>query len=178
MNEINNVTGRQLSKAQIYAKARATLQVYWGRNTPVNLKRVAKRMGITLEYLPLNQKLSGMSFIEGEKAYIGVNSLHSSNRQRFTIAHEIGHHVLHEALLRSGTHVDTIVLRRDHLSAQGTDALEVQANAFASELLVPKALLESKVSSDADMQDEELLERLAAELKVSTMALHYRLTRG
>ena len=178
MSTHSELVDHTLTRETIFEKAREILDSHWGKNTPVNLKRLAKRMNITLEYMPLKDELSGMSFIEDGRAYIGVNSLHSINRQRFTIAHEIGHHVLHEKLLRTGTHVDTIILRRDHLSAKGTDSAEVQANAFASELLVPNYLLESKLPSGADMQNDELLQRLANEMKISSTALHYRLARA
>ena len=165
-------------RSKIYDCARDILGEHWNKPKPVNLKRLARRLDITLEFLPLNASLSGMSFIEGDKAYIGVNSLHHTNRQRFTVAHEIGHHVLHKDLLRDGTHVDTIILRRDHLSSEGRDKREIQANAFASELLIPKSLLESKLRPETDMQDEELLRSLAEEFQVSLSALHYRLARA
>ncbi|MGB6229088.1 MAG: ImmA/IrrE family metallo-endopeptidase [Litorimonas sp.] len=168
----------RLSLEQVYEAARSVLEEHWGKNSPVNLKRLAKRMGIVLEFAPFKDQLSGISFIDDGKSYIGVNSLHSTNRQRFTIAHEIGHHVLHQELLKSGTHVDTVILRRDHLSAEGIDRKEIEANAFASELLVPRFLLESRISDDTDMQDEELVRKLANELQISSTALHFRLARA
>lgn len=178
MTTIISQPSRSQRREKIYSHARDILNEYWAKDSPVNLKRLTRKMGITLEYIPLDEDLSGISFIEGGQKYIGVNALHHPNRQRFTIGHEIGHHVLHEELFLSGTHLDTIVLRRDHLSARGTVDVEVEANAFASELLIPQQLLSKRLPEDADMQDEDMLERLARDLKVSLTALHFRLARN
>ena len=66
----------------------------------------------------------------------GVNSLHAPVRQRFTIAHELGHAVLHA---REGIHLDQAFrLRfRDQTSAMAIDPEEIDANSFAAELLMP-----------------------------------------
>lgn len=165
-------------KEPTFQRARDLLGKYWDKPKPVNLKRLARRMNITLEFVPLDDDLSGLAFIEEGKKYIGVNALHHPNRQRFTIGHEIAHHVLHEELLRRGTHVDAIVLRRDHLSALGTDVQEIEANAFSSELLIPQALLNEKLPDHADVLDDERLIALANEFQVSLTALHFRLTRA
>ena len=57
---------------------------------PVPVDRIAKGLGATLQFAPLDDELSGMAYVKDGKPIIGVNSLHHPNRQRFTIAHEIG----------------------------------------------------------------------------------------
>src|SRR5688572_23288470 len=63
---------------------------------PVPLDKVARHLDITVNYEPFDGELSGMIAKRGQSAVIGVNSLQSSNRQRFTLAHEIGHYALHD----------------------------------------------------------------------------------
>ena len=56
---------------------------------PVAVDYIAQRKGITVRFVPLEAELSGMIFVK-DSAVIVVNSLHHPNRQRFTLAHEVG----------------------------------------------------------------------------------------
>src|SRR6202022_1163955 len=108
------------------------------RTVPIPVDRIAKALGAQLRYSPLDEELSGMIFIKEGIPIIGVNSLHHPHRQRFTIAHEIGHLELHRRFITDQIHVDKkfTVLMRDPNSATGTDRLEIEANRFAAELLM------------------------------------------
>jgi Zn-dependent peptidase ImmA (M78 family) len=126
----------------------------------------------------LDDELSGMAFLSGASKYIVVNSRHHPNRQRFTIAHECGHHLLHDDLLRKGVHVDKGVLKRDPLSSSGRDLNEIAANAFAAELLMPRALVAAAIPRDFDVladEESEEIKKIAAQFQVSPAALHIRL---
>ena len=112
-------------------------------------------------------------------------------RQRFTIAHEIGHYRLHaiaERLKLDGHSCAATVLAADaatlqtlpgfevgplpssSLSAQDRRRIEIEANAFAAELLMPAALIEQAVSScGCDIS------ALAEQFAVSQQAMQYRL---
>ena len=80
--------------------------------------------GSTAGFLQKNQ--------EGKNA-IYVNKNDTLQRKRFTIAHEIGHLMLN--------HYCDKPIHRDGISSEGTNTLEIQANAFAAELLMPKELV-------------------------------------
>ena len=158
--------------------ARKIIDEFPVRSTPVPVERIVKARGIILQYAPLADELSGMAFIRDGVRIIGVNSLHHPNRQRFTIAHELAHHELHADQLRDEVHVDKAfrVMMRDDIAAQGTDLKEIQANAFASELLMPLSLLMDLVEpAGLDLDDDDRIEALARRLRVSTSALRYRL---
>ena len=142
---------------------------------PVPVDRIAKAMGISVRYAPLEDELSGMAFIKDGVRVIAVNALHHPNRQRFTIAHELGHHVLHAPMLAAGVHVDKVIMRRDMLSATGTDDNEIEANTFASELLMPRDLIAPVVDQFVDLNDEAQLSAVARRFRVSTAALQFRL---
>lgn len=49
-----------------------------------------------VRYSPFEGELAGMLVRGDGQIVIGVNSLHPLNRQRFTIAHECGHLLLHK----------------------------------------------------------------------------------
>src|SRR5207247_3101306 len=104
---------------------------------------------------------------------IGVNSPHAPVRQRFTIAHELGHAVLHA---REGIHLDQAFrLRfRDQTSAMAIDPEEIDANSFAAELLMPADEVQAWLSAGIDMNDDQAVRRVARHFGVSQQAMTYR----
>jgi Zn-dependent peptidase ImmA (M78 family) len=149
------------------------------RTLPVPVEKIAKSLDAVIRFSPLDQELSGMIYIKEGVPLIGVNSLHHPNRQRFTIAHELGHLVLHRDLITSEVHVDKKfpVLMRDSVSATGTDLIEIEANNFAAALLMPKALLDEALAKiEFDIEDASPLEDLAKRFRVSRQTLEYRIS--
>jgi Zn-dependent peptidase ImmA (M78 family) len=149
------------------------------RSAPVPVERIVKARGITLQFAPLGDELSGMAYIKDGLKIIGVNALHHPNRQRFSVAHELAHHVLHVPEISEAIHVDRgfRVLHRNKVSAEGSDPLEVEANAFASELLMPDALLADAIGDTGlDLDDDAAVEALARRFKVSASAMRNRLS--
>jgi Zn-dependent peptidase ImmA (M78 family) len=158
--------------------ARAILQEFGVRAAPVPVERIIKARNIILKYAPLDEDLSGMAYIKDGIGIIGINALHHPNRQRFSAAHELAHHVLHADEIKKAVHVDKgfRVLFRDDVSSQGLDPLEIEANAFASELLIPRDLLTSVLdASGLDIEDDQGVEALTRRFKVSTAAMRFRL---
>jgi Zn-dependent peptidase ImmA (M78 family) len=111
---------------------------------------------------------------EGERVVIGVNSVHAKTRQRFSIAHEIGHLLLHKGrpmfIDRDGR-----LNRRDEVSTFGTDVEEIEANSFAAALLMPRHLLAEAVSRLHNNSQAVSPEVLAKRFDVSVQAMQYRL---
>jgi Zn-dependent peptidase ImmA (M78 family) len=145
---------------------------------PVPVERVARHLGARIRFSPFDNEISGMIYIKEGVPIIGVNSLHPPNRQRFTIAHECGHLVLHRDLIAKEVHVDKKfgVLRRDDKSATGTEQIEIQANQFAAELAMPHAfLLRALGNHIIDIDDSALIDKLAREFKMSTEAMKVRM---
>lgn len=148
--------------------------------TPVPLEKIAKHLGAQLRFSPLDEELSGMIFVKGGVPIIAINSLHHPNRQRFTIAHEIAHLCLHRDHITSTVHVDkdfpVSVLRRDAMSAEGTERLEIQANQFAAALLMPRNLLAHLMATvRTDIEKEPPLDEWAKKFKVSKATLEFRI---
>jgi Zn-dependent peptidase ImmA (M78 family) len=138
-------------------------------------------MGAQLRYSPLDDELAGMVFIKDGVPIIGVNSLHHPNRQRFTIAHEIAHLHLHRAEVERAVHVDKgwpdFALKRDAMSATGSNTLEIEANKFAAALLMPKdAVIEALNGEPWEPENEAAIEQLAKRFRVSFLTVQHRLT--
>ena len=143
---------------------------------PVDLERIVHDLGVRLEYPRLADSLSGFLANKNGDRVIGVNAKHHKNRQRFTLAHEIAHLMLgHDT---GDVHVDKgIVLFRDADSATDNTEIEIEANRYAAELLVPKAMLRQDLSRlnafDAITDDD--LEYLSNRYAISIAALLNRL---
>lgn len=137
-------------------------------------KRSFPRATLKLEAVP-----SGMIYVTDSAPVIGVNALHHPNRQRFTIAHEIGHLEMHRHLIEGRFYVDKFfsVLRRDARSATGMVDIEVAANQFAAELLIPRKTLSHMPGNRIiDIDDDKPIEELAKKFRVSKKAMEYRIS--
>jgi Zn-dependent peptidase ImmA (M78 family) len=160
--------------------ARSILREFGVAAPPVPIERIIKSRKIVLQHAPLDEELSGMAYIKNGTGIIGVNALHHPNRQRFSAAHELAHHVLHADEIRQAVHVDKgiRVLFRDDVSALGTEPMEIEANAFASELLIPGDLLATALNGGGvDLEDETGIDALARRFRVSPAAMRFRLSR-
>lgn len=141
-------------------------------NPPVEPGDICSKFDIDLFYVELDEDISGMiKKIEG-KGSIFVNNAHHPNRQRFTIAHELGHYFLDHI---NGVHVDKTVLYRDANSGKAQFADEINANRFAAELLMPREFIDKYLKTIGDYFEDNLIENLASKFLVSTTAMSLRL---
>ena len=143
-------------------------------DAPVPVAEIAKHLGAKIRYSPFDGELAGMLVrSDDNEAVIGVNSAHHINRQRFTIAHELGHFCLHKG---KDVHIDRSfrVNRRDKRSAQAIDPIEIEANRFAAELLMPHDMILKDII-EFDIEDDEELKELADKYQVSVQALTLRI---
>jgi Zn-dependent peptidase ImmA (M78 family) len=141
---------------------------------PVPVDRIAEKLGIELKFAPSDDELSGALIRTGNETVIGVNSSHHQNRQRFTIAHELGHFLLHKGIQM---HVDEDfrVNLRDGQSSRATSQEEIEANRFAAELLMPTEFIRRDVER-RNSRNGDLVEELALRYGVSPRAMEIRLT--
>lgn len=159
---------------QIVLKAQEVLKEFGITNAPIDVEAIAARMGVTVSYESYKEELSGVLVKEKDRNVIGVNSFHSKTRQRFTIAHEIGHLLLKH---KGEIFVDQTVMKREGRSSQAVDLQEIDANSFAAELLMPEYLVNEAVQKKrAESSSSQLINDLATEFQVSPQAMEYRLT--
>jgi Zn-dependent peptidase ImmA (M78 family) len=144
---------------------------------PVPVEHLAERMGALVRYAPFDGQMSGLLHRSenGNRVVIGVNSRHPTVRQRFSIAHELGHLALHEPAFQIDQHA--FVSFRNSKSSTASDPHEIEANQFAAALLMPESLLRTCVDQLGENPDvEESIRRLAQRFDVSTQAMTIRLT--
>jgi Zn-dependent peptidase ImmA (M78 family)/DNA-binding XRE family transcriptional regulator len=135
---------------------------------PINVHALAKRCGVLVLERSFPDPLSGLVFAHDDGAVIGVNSEHPSTRQRFSVAHELGHYLLsHHELApdEARLHIDI----SEGAPPSYNWRAERVANEFAADLLMPRRLL-----------TEEFKRRpkpaaLADRFEVSELAMGYRL---
>jgi IrrE N-terminal-like domain len=175
---------RRISRA--VRAARDLLQSEGIKTPAVPVEEIARRHAwLTYEDLPA--EISGMlvplaSESSERRWAIIVNSGQALVRQRFTIAHELGHLLLHRY---SQPHADAgfKVRFRDENSSLGSIREEVEANQFAAELLMPEPLLvKHLVAMGLDYAVEEMTDRqleklreLASDFGVSAQSLTFRI---
>jgi len=142
---------------------------------PIDLNRVALALGAEIRELDLAEDISGVLYRDGSRKIIVVNKTHSDVRQRFTIAHELGHLALHRG---DKVHVDHEfrINLRDLRSATAENVEEVEANAFAANLLMPAdRIWRALDSAPIDLADDSQIADLAREFGVSQQALLIRI---
>lgn len=143
---------------------------------PVPVETLAELAGAVIRYEPFEGQLSGMLFRSEDGAVIGVNSLHAAVRQRFSIAHEIGHLLLHEPELHVDEHA--FVAFRDLESSKASDPAEIEANQFAAALLMPADLLTQSIAELGHNPDvSDAIRILAQRFQVSQEAMTIRLSK-
>ncbi len=170
---------------KILQTAADILSTYSDGTTPVNIEAIAKHLGISVFKSPGPDDLSGYIARNPSTGavVIGVNSCQAEQRQRFTIAHELGHYLLHKGV---EVHVDhtggmpmTYMMNlRGQRASEGTDDEEREANCFAAEILMPASFIKedmSKLRGVDLLDDSTIIKDLADKYGVSTQAFGYRL---
>lgn len=144
------------------------------RRPPVPVDKIARGLNLQVCSLPAEDDISGAIIRKGDQVIIAVNPAHHLNRRRFTIAHELGHYFLHKGL---GEHVDENfrVAWRNADSSKAVNWVEIQANRFAAELLMPARFLERDLNSLSTI-DKRTVALLAARYTVSAEAMKIRLS--
>lgn len=110
---------------------RAARKIISACSLPISLKQICDSFGIAVAFGDLEE--AGAFYLKYHgKELIVVNRNHCLTRQRFSIAHELGHAVLQHGPLR----FNDVAMEQSRPSWQ-----EIQANVFAAEVLMPKLKL-------------------------------------
>ncbi len=146
---------------------------------PIDLSRIARLIDAKIVHNDLdNAALSGFAYHKDGNRIIGVNSNESEHRQRFTIAHELGHLFIHSDSTVSYDKGGVMMFRDSH-SSDGTDIKEIEANRFAAELLMPESSIRQDIAQKGSfdlVNDDGFIAKLADKYNVSSQAMAIRLT--
>lgn len=145
------------------------LRQHWDGTLPVNVIDIAEKLGIKVTgEFGMTDNASGCIERHPNGSFeITYDITEAQVRQRFTIAHEIGHYAL-------GHLNEQHRCFRDHptnFMSNAQSAQERQANAFAAELLMPESIVTYAIQKKGVTKVTEL----ANVFNVSQAAMSYRL---
>ena len=218
-----------LSKADIEAEAQCFLQKYNSESlinaTVLDLESIAEfNLGLTIDYqrldkdgnllgmtifkdskIPIIDEEQKLNFIKANRGTIIFNTLMTDNskqekRYKFTLAHEIGHWILHRGKMtdyEGQITLDTLIKEKisndestyikclnrnvnpnyiNSVLKEAIDWIEWQANYFASAVLMPKKVFcENYDKYKQIYSKEKVVEILANDFGVSMVAVENRI---
>ena len=138
---------------------------------PVKLGALASALGVKVLRSTLPRGISGQIGQEDGSFVIRVNRHEAKHRQRFTLAHELAHFLLHkDQVVADGGWSENVLLR----SGQPAQ-IEYEANRLASDLVIPSARLSEATKEYNGPMTDEVIEDLARKFGVSTTAMEIKL---
>jgi len=170
------MTGRK-SREEIELFANTILKRYNMYGIPVDTIVLANKMGINVKNGNFSDpSVSGMIHKKGEKVELCIKVSDELHKQRFTVAHELGHVVLHLNDLDDGDHPeqDINILRRNSnikfkYTNKYVETAEKEANQFAAALLMDEELVRAMWGKFPSLED------IADAFGVPKEAMAYRL---
>ena len=165
--------GAVMKKSEIEDFARQTLKDHNMYSIPVDPVVLANKIGVRVSNAVFSDPtLAGMVAKRGDQSSILVKDDDALNRKRFTVAHELGHMLLH-LQIDDGEFIDNI----DHLRTSGlngNNSPEAEANQFAAALLMDSELVKQcwpAVQSSDSMADIFKVSQEAMEIRLHHLGL-------
>lgn len=141
--------------------------------SPVKVGELATELGLTVTRAPMAPKFSGLIRPSNETPSgfeIRVNKYDIPERQRFTVAHEIAHYLLHRNDICAGV-VDNIMYRSNLTSRK-----ETEANQLAADIVMPgDAVARELERLGGRKSDDDVVTEMANIFRVSVPAMRVRL---
>ena len=138
---------------------------------PVKLSRIIEDFDIELRFV-FRPDYSGRIFrIEEDRYRIECNPMHVKTRQRFTIAHELGHFFMDREDIDRLSMLEDNAIYRSGLSTEK----EVRANKFAADLLMPMHFIAHVIDSSIKKKQPITPKDVAKLFEVSEQAIRIRL---
>ena len=140
---------------------------------PVKLGAVAKDLGIKVLLSTFSLGISGKIGRENGNFVIRVNRHEIRYRQRFTLAHEISHFILHREMIESSK--DEVWSENVLLRSNAPLECEYEANRLASDLIIPSDRLLEETKNIDRFITSECVQYLANKFEVSVPAMKLKL---
>ncbi len=165
------MASRELSR--VSQEQRKIIDKYIG-DCPVKLGKLAKDFGVKIKISGLQMGVSGQIKNEDGDYIIRINRYEARERQRFTIAHELAHFLLHRQIIDNSADgiTDTILYR-----SGAPKSVEYEANRLAADIIMPRDLIEQRLKEEfGGVVTEPTIESLASSFQVSKAAMEIRLS--
>lgn len=140
---------------------------------PVKLGAMAENLGIKVLLSTFSLGISGKIGGENGSFVIRINRHEVRYRQRFTLAHEISHFLLHREMIESskdGVWSENVLLR-----SGAPMKYEYEANRLASDLIIPSDRLLEETKNTDSLISNEGVQDLADKFEVSVPAMKLKL---
>ena len=142
--------------------AKALLRQIAGLKPPVPVREIAEALGI---YEIREEPLSGLEgcLITPDDKSEGAILVHKDRpetRKRYTIGHELGHYInpWHKAVSAEGFRCSSKDMRAESFKAgDRTRQMEVEANKFSADLLMPEKLFQESINRFAGVDIDHIL---------------------
>lgn len=159
-----NLKGATMATNKKISEAIVKIAPYLDSKFPRNVVSICEKLNIQVsETKDLPDNISGLIYKDGTKCYILINAEQSAGRKSFTIAHELGHYLLHKCKLEQDSEIissakgidmnsPAYIARQDINASSSKEyrTLETEANNFAAELLMPeKEFLKQCICQDS-----------------------------
>jgi hypothetical protein len=136
---------------------------------PTRLADLARSLGVELRAATLGPGISGeIRRVGGDQFRIRINRHDPRTRQRFTVAHELAHFLLHSAEIGDGIQDDK--LYRSSLS----DRREQEANRLAADILMHPESVARSYEEALEIGVGDVIMYVANDLDVSESAMEIR----
>jgi hypothetical protein len=163
------MTGDSYAWRKLGDNERRTILEFQARS-PVDLAGLAKRLGLVVKAATLEPGKSGEIRPDGAGGYIvRVNRHDSTGRQRFTVAHEIAHFLLHRHLIGAGISDDALY------RSNQSDQIEWEANRLAADIVMPTKAVQEAVATAEKLGITNYRDELADRFQVSRAAMGIKL---
>lgn len=146
-------------------------------SAPVKVNDIPLKLGIDLRFAYLGAHISGMLEKMGSSYRITVNAGDPHTRKRFTLAHELGHYMLHRHLIDEGIDDDRAYRSTDKGKYHNTQigpSEETKANKFAANLLMPRDLINLEMDKLSGNKNDKI-RAMAKKFEVSEQSMAIRL---
>ncbi|MCG3172594.1 MAG: hypothetical protein GMKNLPBB_00748 [Myxococcota bacterium] len=168
---------RRYSRAQIRNTAKELITTYH-LQVPIDLELLVRELGGDIRDTNGTDEPEGYVKLIREdpsrKFEIGINRSLPPKRQRFTLAHEIGHYILHLKEPDPDYIIEGGEIREKPLFRAGWEQIELEAHEFAGELLMPYEEFNKQLKEDPEKPIEERLKVVAERFNVSKPAARVR----
>lgn len=153
-----------------HAEAERVLRVHAVTTPPVDVEGIAERLG--LQVLRITKANGPLGQLIPEQQLIVVNTRDGrATRERFTVAHEVGHWCLRHHERDIIEFLDDTMEEDPSQHSLKLPPHEQEANAFASALLMPAAMVREAVRAQGRRLD---VDALAIQFRVSLQAMWWR----